>query len=388
MLSWQKVEEKGFNVNSICEVIHENRSDILGKVLYDAVVSHQEELLYKDLGDRYSRERQEASFSCPMCLGRVFTRKGKRNRVFKSVIGKIHLSIVQVQCKCCGARFCPYKDLIGLAYKDRISKGLKERQMSLTCHVSYRKAKDFIEQCLGISISPRSVRKTIDEESDHIRSIPVTASGEVVYEDSTKVKAGPKDRGTSIHMAITAEPFGKISGRNRMKKRLMFLRTGDRHSIKKSLKDLNAEGIIHDGDMNLSDCAPKTQRCLWHLTHQLKHFLWLDGVKLADRKPYAEELIDILHQSPSTDIMKSRYRDFINKLDRNNFTRSCTHLKHAESQISISKENCFDYHTTSPVEREMREINRRADVGARWSVPGVENLLLVKTYNRLNEPLR
>jgi len=31
--------------------------------------------------------------------------------------------------------------------------------------------------------------------------------------------------------------------------------------------------------------------------------------------------------------------------------------------------------STSPLERQMREINRRTDVGARWTVPGVENLI-------------
>ncbi|HEX6912971.1 MAG TPA: hypothetical protein VF142_21360 [Longimicrobium sp.] len=31
--------------------------------------------------------------------------------------------------------------------------------------------------------------------------------------------------------------------------------------------------------------------------------------------------------------------------------------------------------TTSVIEREMREINRRTDVGARWSEPGVDRLL-------------
>ena len=51
-------------------------------------------------------------------------------------------------------------------------------------------------------------------------------------------------------------------------------------------------------------------------------------------------------------------------------------------ELTIARENGFPYPTTSPVEREMREINRRADVGARWSVPGIENLLLIKTYNK------
>lgn len=40
--------------------------------------------------------------------------------------------------------------------------------------------------------------------------------------------------------------------------------------------------------------------------------------------------------------------------------------------------------TTSVNEREMREINRRTDVGARWSVKGVDNLLRLRHSKRIN----
>ena len=40
--------------------------------------------------------------------------------------------------------------------------------------------------------------------------------------------------------------------------------------------------------------------------------------------------------------------------------------------------------TTSPLEREMRELNRRADVGARWSPKGIENVLKLLFHKRLN----
>ncbi len=40
--------------------------------------------------------------------------------------------------------------------------------------------------------------------------------------------------------------------------------------------------------------------------------------------------------------------------------------------------------TTSIVEREMREINRRVDVGARWSIPGVTHLLKLRLAQRCN----
>ena len=382
----QKVQEKSIHVNTLCEGIHHQRPTLLNAVLNEIVLCHQNQWLDQNLGPRYQRDRMMASFSCPECLGRIFIRKGRRYRLYKSVIGTSLIPILQVQCRSCGRRFCPYKQAIGLAFAERISPALKQRQVELTCQFSYRKARNFIKSCLDIRTSTSTIRKEIDRKAAQIRQRPVSAFGEVVYDDSTKVKAGSKERGTSIHLAITAKP-GKSNGkRHTMIKRLMFLKTGDGEQIKKSLKELNAKGIVHDGDMDLSGCAPLLQRCLWHLVHQLKHFLWLDNVALKDREPYVKELIEILFHSSTVKEMTTNYRTFFEKLFNNGLSQSFVHLSNAENELTTSRENHFPYHTTSPVEREMREINRRSDIGVRWSIPGIENLLLVKTDLALNGP--
>lgn len=387
MLSgFQKVQGKSIHVNTLTEIIHHQRSELLNRVLYDIVLSRQETKLKENLGSRYDRKKVMASFDCPVCSGQYFIRKGKRMRVYKSVLGRSQIPILQVQCSNCGHRFCPYKNSIGLFFTERVSQALKQRQLELTCHLSYKKARKFIQSCLGISPSTMTIRKEIDRQADRIRAKPVSASGEVIYDDSTKVKAGPKERGVSIHLAVTAKP-GKIIGRrNTMIKRLLFLKTGKAKTIKETLKSLNAKGLVHDGDMDLTGCAPFIQRCLWHLGHQLKHFLWLDGVSHQEKEPYVKELIDILFGSRTTQLMKERYQSFLEKLRTGQLLNSFGHLKNAQNEIATSKENGFDYHTTSPVEREMREINRRADIGVRWSVKGIENLLLVKTYLAMNKP--
>jgi hypothetical protein len=41
--------------------------------------------------------------------------------------------------------------------------------------------------------------------------------------------------------------------------------------------------------------------------------------------------------------------------------------------------------TTSVIEREMREINRRSDVGVRWSERGIDNLLRLRAARRINK---
>lgn len=382
MLSTQKISLKTLNVNDLSEEIHYNRKYILGDIFRETVLTHQQDLLKQDLGGRYQRKRIEAGFACPRCGSRTFTRKGKRKRVFKCVIGKVKVYLLQVKCFQCAHRFCPYKDSIGLSFIDRISEGLTERQIDLTCHIPYAKAQNFIRLCLDTDISPITVRKAIDVKADSIRKETTSAEDKVVYYDSTKVKAGKKERGESIHLAVTARPYYKQDGRPRMWKRFMFLKTGKAKTIKESLKSLKAKAIVHDGDMDLSGCAPLIQRCLWHLPRQLQHFLWMDGLNIDARKPYVKELIGVLHHAQSIEAMMQGYRKIINLLKKKNLRHSVVHLKNAEKEITIARQNGLDYPSTSPVEREMREINRRADVGVRWSIQGIENLLLVKTYKK------
>jgi hypothetical protein len=378
----EKVTGKRIHVNTLCENIHEERKVLLGTIIYNIVLSYQEERLTGDVGPRYERGEMVASFCCPRCGGRHFTRKGKRHRFYTSVLGKTILPIVQVQCSVCGSRFCPYKDQIGLAFADRISPTLKRRQLELTCEISYNKARKFIASCLGVSSSGWTIRKEIDKEAEDIRQTPVTAKGEIVYHDSTKVPAGSKERGISMHLAVTSRPGTK----RYRKKRLMFLRTGNAKQIKESLKALKAKGIVHDGDMDLSGCALLLQRCLWHLVHQLKHFLWQDNLPFEQRAPYVKELIEILYRTTKVKQIKKKYRSFVQKLKANGLIQSCVHLRNAEPEIATFREHGIVGHTTSPVEREMREINRRVDIGVRWSVTGVENLLLVKMHRAMNKP--
>ena len=101
-----------------------------------------------------------------------------------------------------------------------------------------------------------------------------------------------------------------------------------------------------------------------------------------------KELIAVLYGSETINTMKEGYNVIVNCLREKGLDHAAVHLKRAENEIGIARENNFPYPTISPVEREMREINRRSDVGVRWSVTGVENLLLVKTYRRLNRPKR
>ena len=118
--------------------------------------------------------------------------------------------------------------------------------------------------------------------------------------------------------------------------------------------------------------------CEWHLGHSLDHFLLLDRVKNHERKQRVAELGRLVwgpasERAAAFQALRDALKDC---------TQASTMLRNVASYV------VSDYRpserTTSVIEREMREINRRTDVGARWSVRGIDNLLRLRHSKRIN----
>lgn len=119
-------------------------------------------------------------------------------------------------------------------------------------------------------------------------------------------------------------------------------------------------------------------------SHQLKHYLWQDDIPHEDRGIYQSRLKDILFGERST--APRMLGAFIKDLEAAGCTTSAEHLRNARSETFMYRtDKNFTYATTTPIEREMRELNRRADVGVRWSERVVENVLKVLFHYQLNE---
>jgi len=81
----------------------------------------------------------------------------------------------------------------------------------------------------------------------------------------------------------------------------------------------------------------------------------------------------------------------IAELDRRSFHSAATYLRNARDElftVTRLKEQGFAPElvmvATSAVEREFREINRRTEVGTRWSDEGVERVTRLLEEVRLN----
>ena len=327
---------------------------------------------------------------CPRCGSAALIRKGWRPRVLRSSRGRLPLAVQQMRCKSCGRTFRPVNAVLGLPFQRRFLDELVEKAIGMGIQMPFGRASWALRALLADAPSPEGLRRQIAA-----RAAACTPCGEVagktVLVDGTRVKAGNNPRGSAVHLAISAVPGPEVAGRPTIVKRLVHLHVGDSEGLRQRLRGLPVERLVHDGGMNLEGCASKVQRCRWHLVHQLNHYLWQDGMKVEQRRHYQKRLKRLLwRKGPRAPVGLDA---FIKELQQDGFRQSAEHLKNAQSQtFTWQADKGFAFTTTAPLEREMRELNRRADVGARWSDRGIENVLTVLFHYRLNEkptvPLR
>ena len=355
--------------------------------LFHVVSGEADNWLAHELAGRL-KELQRLSFqercnihNCPSCGADRIIRKGWRSRVLGTSRGKIKLFVLQACCKACGRVFRPLNDVLGLPFARRFLEELVEKGIKLGIQFPFARSATAIRELTSGSISAEGIRQKI---ADRARSIemPDDVSGQTVLVDSTKAKAGPKERGVPVHLAVTAAPGPIIAGRPSIVKKLVHLHAGGIEPLRAHMKELSPDIVVHDGGDELTGCATYIQRCRWHLLHQLRHYLWQDGVAHKDRGFYQDQLRTILWTGQNRE---RRYDQFAKDLESSGLTTAAGHLKAAGNEaFTFLNAPGITFSTTSPLEREMRELNRRADVGVRWSMQGVENVLKVLFHYRLN----
>lgn len=319
--------------------------------------------------------------ACPRCESSNLIRKGWRNRVLISSRGRLGLKVLQSRCKACGRTFRPFNGLAGIPSSRRFLEELVEKAVTLGSQFSFSRSAQTLRLLTGGNISPEGIRRKIADEAKRIyfqQPMPM----QTVLVDATKVKAGHKQRGEPVFLAVTAERGPKKHGRPTCVKSLIHLHVGNAAPAKKRLKAIMPDFLVHDGGESLADCAKNVQRCRWHLTHQLKYYLWQDKVPNDSRSAFQNDLRSILADRQEG---PSRYKLFTDNLTSLGLKKTASHLHGASDEaFSHIKERGFAYIDTSPLEREMRELNRRTDIGARWSSKGLENVLKVMFHRRFN----
>ena len=345
----------------------------------------------------------EAPWACTRCGNRRgFRRRGQRpgGRTVLTKAGKVRLAAWQVECRSCGRRFVPILELLGVAAFKRRSVGVAEMAAALATEVAYAKAARLLAELAGVDLSARSVRR------DTLSLAPARIGPEitqvpVLLLDGTGVRAGENKNGTELHLAVGLVARRREGGRTVVEARLLGATLGEGWSaMAELLKGVRPGLVIVDGEEAITDLAEEVfgtdtpiQRCLFHLSSQTRFMArYLDRLDAG----VADELRDRLHELLSDayadgdlDAAVAGYNTLIDTAEalgadhaathmRNAARHAFTFLTHPQAGRLLFGDKGRPELATGVLERVMREMNRRTDVGVRWSVEGVRANLMVK----------
>lgn len=242
--------------------------------------------------------------------------------------------------------------------------------------MSYRKAADGDPSGPSAGKLHRMVQKTEPTEG------PDQAQTAVV--DGTDVPAWRSEGQVSLSVAHQVGPAEENPGQSkrppRRKRRLLAVSAGDEAAIKPLLEPLDIKGLIHDGKLDLSSSADYVGRCRWHIPYTVRYLFYKDGIKGQDNKTRVENLRE--HMWDTTEISQW--------LARNRDAEAASGHVQASLPALQQMDTCpeaFTVQTTSHVEREMKELNKRFENGGGWTTSGAQNLLWLHQLNR-HEPKR
>jgi len=338
----------------------------------------------------------EKPFSCDKCSNNksfIWKTRNAKSTTIVTIFGEIILGQLQIQCKTCGHKMFITRKLLEICRYQKMSRSTMKIFALIGSLASFRVS----EKILGMFNIPlnkitvwRCVQK-IGEDIEFDLDLDEAPRGQA---DGTGIPIqGIKKRGKELKVFIQEKIGGGI--------RIAGLAIGNYDSgwnklfdpVLETLKLFPKFLLTTDGDTSILKGIKSLniifQRCLWHIPHQMKYYLWKDK---AERKSkewlYVMcRLIDIttirslLHDEDEIDAvikLKTDQLKEIIKYCREHKWNSCaTYLQNAMPDMFTAFKNKLNGKTTSKVERVMRTVNLRINVG-KWSMTGALNAVKIR----------
>ena len=317
----------------------------------------------------------------------------------ETMMWKMRLAQLQVQCRC-GHKFFIPRHILGIAKRKHVSEATEKKLGLLGALTSFRVAAK-ITSFFGIAIDKmrtwravQKVAKTISFNLDPGEKAEAEADGTGIP------TVGVKKRGRELKVVVQRKKSGGI--------RIAGLGIGKYDSgwakiwtpMLPVIKNFKKFLLVTDGDTSIFNALGDKvkivlQRCLFHIPHQLKHCLWEDKVK--HKSPAWLSAMGSIHSICSAryldgDEKTVRYAvagrlndlsDLIIRCDNEGWTHCAAYLRNAEPDLFTAVLNRFSGRTTSLVERVMRTVNMRINVG-KWSETGALNVNKIRLAHYYN----
>lgn len=383
-----EVRIKDYGLNTILAAFAELLGELLRDFIQKVLIGFAEQAM----------AQKEKPFACGQCGNneefRWKTRHGKATQIH-AFYRWVELQQLQVQCKRCGRKMNITRKLLGMEPKQRIAAAITRKLGLLGSLTTYRVAEK-VGVMFGWAVDKMTIWKAVQKTASEIefkldgRELP---QGEA---DGTGIGIkGIAKRGKELKVFVQYKKGGGV--------RIAGLDIGNYNGSWENLfkgsigvfkKFRRKFLLITDGDSSILEAlkdkvAIIVQRCLWHIPYQAKHVLWQDKVKRKSEEwlYVMSELMEIcairsLVDCPVTikamiESKRKRLDQIIEHCRRKGYAHTLTYLQNARPDLFTAIEKKLNGKTTSKVERVMRTVNMRANVG-KWSEAGALNVIKIR----------
>lgn len=389
------------------------RADLPAAAIAAALEDVQSQLIDLVCGPRWLPVRElPAPFGCPGCgVMSDFARKGMRTRLrrFDTAAGVVRLHLANVGCRSCGRVFAPLLvmlDVSGKRRTDRLSVELAE----LAVQMSFARA-GAVARRFGLPGSAGRAHHAVADLAPRLQAVGNPDAGgpdraEVVILDDTGMRASKRRLGIDCNIALGLTGRGGPRRRRRADTVLLGLTLGQGwQAMAPQLASLQAPAmVVVDGELAITRLAESVwpdvpiQRCWWHLPRALRWALYADKADRRWANDKRAELAALLRRAAREHhIPEQALRDY----DRFRTTIGEHHA--AGELLDGARDQVFTCLRpelrrrlallggpemgSGLVERVMRELNARTDIGgSRWSVDGLRDLVTVQLARMTQHP--
>lgn len=376
------------------------RAELIPVVAVGVLGAFETALVDQGCGQRRHPAALASPFSCPRCsAGSGFRRRGRRRRVVLSRVGPLTLTLAMVGCRC-GHRFAPLLGALGVERHARYAPGLARRALALCSELPYARAAAQLRAEAGAGPSPRSLGRLVRRAAAAIaleRPRAPLANLEAVLIDATRLRAGPRkgrdDRGRELKIVLGLR--GRGAGRRHELVGAVLAQSWD--ALAPALRSARSATIaVTDGEWGARSLLATTlpllphQVCTFHVRDSLDHRLWQDGLGFAARRALARAVGNAIEFAPSAADAEAALAAAVAMAERHRWRHALRHLQevapHIARWLEVDPSGRIT-HTTSLLERTMREVNRRMDpVGVRWSLAGASAISTLVLARRFDHP--
>jgi len=281
---------------------------------------------------------------------------------------------------------------LGLEKWKRISQDTSKKFGLIGALTTFR-VSEKITKLFGIAIDKMTIWRSVQKTAETIEFNVDTDEDAHGEADGTGIPIrGIKKRGKEMKVFIQHKKNGGV----RVAGLSIGKYEGDWDKLFKpligNLKKFSKFLLVTDGDTSIfkvlnGKVQVILQRCLWHIPHQFKYYLWKDKVKRKSEE-WRYALAEILNicsikalQDDDKDefiegIVESRERQLDNLIkycEERNWSSCLSYIQNAKPDMFTGIKNRLNGKTTSRVERVMRTINYRINVG-KWTPQGALNV--------------